>query len=52
MLEEKRLIKILSQEPIYLGKGKNNKDLYQYIPNHYIVNNKLPENKYYIEFKK
>ena len=52
LLKEKRLIKILPQSPIYLGTDKNGNDIYQYISNHYIVNNKLSENKYYIEYKK
>ena len=52
LLKEKRLIRILPQSPIYLGTDKNGNEIYQYTPNHYIVNNKLSENKYYIEYKK
>jgi len=47
LLQENKLIKILPQSPVLLDKDKHGNNIYQYMPNHYIVNNKLPGNEYY-----
>ena len=47
LLQENKLIKILPQSPVLLGKDKHGNNIYQYMPNHYIINNKLPGNEYY-----
>lgn len=50
LLQDKRLIKIQPQPRILLCYNKDGDPVYQYIPNHYVVKNKLPENKYYLDF--
>lgn len=52
LLQRMKLIKIKTQAPILLGKNKNGIDIFQYIPNNYIVKNKLVDDEYYLEFKK
>jgi len=52
LLKDKKLIKILPQPKILLCYNKAGEEVYQYISNHYIVNNKLSGSKYYLEFNK
>lgn len=49
LLQEYRLIKIEPQDPIYKGVDKNNIEVYEFLPNNYIVKNRLIDNKYYVE---
>lgn len=52
LLKDYKLITIDKNEPIYKGKVyKDNKeiDFYEFIPNNYVVKNRLMNNKYYIE---
>lgn len=51
LLQDKKLLKIEPQSKILLCYNKDGDPVYQYLPNHYIVKNKLSENKYYINFK-
>ena len=52
LLQKQKLIKIEPQPKILLCYNKDGEEVFQYIPNHYIVKNKLIDNKYYIDFKK
>lgn len=51
ILEERKLIKIEEQDPIVIV-NKHGEDVKQYLSNHYIVKNRLVDNKYYIVFEK
>jgi hypothetical protein len=49
LLEKLKLIKILPQEKVYKCIDSKGTEVYEYLPNNYIVNHKLQENKYCIE---
>jgi len=52
LLQKQKLIKIKPQPKILLCYNKDGEEVFQYIPNHYIVKNKLIDNEYYIDFIK
>ena len=52
LLQKQKLIKIEPQPKILLCYNKDGEEVFQYIPNHYIVKNKLIDNKYHNDFKK
>ena len=52
LLESYKLIKIEKNEAIYRGENKHGQEIYEYVPNNYIVKNRLSDNKYYIQPKK
>jgi len=48
LLQKQKLIKIELQPVIQKGTDKYGKNIFEYTPNHYIVKNKLIDNKYYL----
>lgn len=51
LLQKQKLIKIEKQMVIPKGIDKDGKIIYEYTTNHYIVKNKLSDNKYYLNLK-
>lgn len=49
LLQDYKLIKIEPQKPIYRGLDKNGVEFYEFLPNTYVVKNRLVDNKYYLE---
>lgn len=49
LLQDYKLIKIENNDAIYKGINSKGIEIYEFLPNNYIVKNRVAENKYYIE---